>query len=72
MIDYNSILSDHVQKIKPSGIRKFFDIAEQFDDVISLSVGDPDFKTPWLVRREGMRTLEKGMTRDVYKRQGLS
>lgn len=63
MIDYNSILSDHVQKIKPSGIRKFFDIAEQFDDVISLSVGDPDFKTPWLVRREGMRTLEKGMTR---------
>lgn len=63
MIDYNSILSDHVQKIKPSGIRKFFDIAEQFDDVISLGVGDPDFKTPWLVRREGMRTLEKGLTR---------
>lgn len=63
MIDYNTVLSDHVQKIKPSGIRKFFDIAEQFDDVISLGVGDPDFKTPWLVRREGMRTLEKGLTR---------
>lgn len=63
MIDYSSVLSSRVREVEPSGIRKFFDIAEQFDDVISLSVGDPDFKTPWNIRREGMRTLERGFTR---------
>ena len=63
MIDYSTLMSRRVQEVKPSGIRKFFDIAEQMDDVISLGVGDPDFKTPWLIRHRGIETLERGMTR---------
>ncbi len=63
MIDYNKILSRKVTDIKPSGIRKFFDIAEQMEDVISLGVGEPDFPTPWHIRREGIRSLESGKTR---------
>ncbi len=63
MIDYSSILNNRVSEIKPSGIRKFFDIAEQMDDVISLGVGEPDFPTPWHIRSEGIRSLEKGKTR---------
>ena len=62
MIDYQSILNDEVQKIKPSGIRRFFDIANEMDNVISLSIGEPDFTTPWHVRQEGIRTLEDGKT----------
>lgn len=63
MIDYSKILNRSVTEIKPSGIRKFFDIAEQMDDVISLGVGEPDFPTPWHIRSEGIRSLEKGRTR---------
>ena len=63
MINYNQILNKSVLGIKPSGIRKFFDIAEQMDDVISLGVGEPDFPTPWHIRSEGIRSLEKGKTR---------
>lgn len=63
MIDYNKVLNRSVTEIKPSGIRKFFDIAEQMDDVISLGVGEPDFPTPWHIRSEGIRSLEKGRTR---------
>ncbi len=63
MIDYSKILSDTVQNIKPSGIRKFFDIAATMDDVISLGVGEPDFQTPWSVRKAGITSLEKGKTR---------
>ena len=48
--------------IKPSGIRKFFDIASEMKDVISLGVGEPDFDTPWHVRDEGIYSLEKGRT----------
>lgn len=62
MIDYQSILNDEVLKIKPSGIRRFFDIANEMDNVISLSIGEPDFTTPWHVRQEGIRTLEDGKT----------
>ncbi|MBR4888261.1 MAG: aminotransferase class I/II-fold pyridoxal phosphate-dependent enzyme [Clostridia bacterium] len=51
-----------VQEIKPSGIRKYFDIASEMDDVISLSIGEPDFTTPWHIREEGIRSLEKGKT----------
>ena len=47
MIDYNKILNKRVVEMRPSGIRKFFDIAEQMSDVISLGVGEPDFPTPW-------------------------
>lgn len=63
MIDYTKKLNDTIQKVKPSGIRKFFDIANELDDVISLSVGEPDFYTPWHIREEGIYTLEKGRTR---------
>lgn len=63
MIDYSKILSDTVLGIKPSGIRKFFDIAATMDDVISLGVGEPDFQTPWSVRKAGITSLEKGKTK---------
>lgn len=62
MLDYNSILSDKVKEIKPSGIRKFFDLLETMPDVISLTVGQPDFVTPWHIREAGIESLEKGKT----------
>ena len=62
MINYDEILSQKVCDIKFSGIRKFFDIAATVKDVISLSVGEPDFKTPFAIRKEAIRTLEKGKT----------
>ena len=55
-------LSKKVVTIKPSGIRKFFDIASEMEDIISLGVGEPDFDTPWHVRDEGIYSLEKGRT----------
>lgn len=61
-MDYNKILSKKVTDIPFSGIRKFFDIAASYKDVISLSVGEPDFKTPWAIRKEAIKTLEKGKT----------
>ena len=60
MIDYSTVLNQKVQAIKPSGIRRFFDIANEMDNVISLSIGEPDFTTPWHVREEGIRSLEDG------------
>ena len=62
MIDYSTVLNQKVQAIKPSGIRRFFDIANEMDNVISLSIGEPDFTTPWHVREEGIRSLEDGKT----------
>ncbi len=62
MIDYQKYLNDRIKSVKPSGIRKFFDIANEMDDVISLSIGEPDFQTPWHIRDEGIKTLEKGKT----------
>ena len=70
MIDYSKILNSAVTEIKPSGIRKFFDIAEQMKDVISLGVGEPDFPTPWHIRSEAIHSLEKGKTR-YTSNQGL-
>ena len=55
-------LADKVTTIKPSGIRKFFDIVQEIDDAISLGVGEPDFDTPWHIRDEGIYSLEKGRT----------
>ncbi len=55
-------LSDKVIKMKPSGIRRFFDIVSEMPDAISLGVGEPDFDTPWNVREEGIYSLEKGRT----------
>ncbi len=63
MIDYGKILNKTVTEIKPSGIRKFFDIAATMDDVISLSVGEPDFPTPWAIRKAGIESLQKGKTK---------
>ena len=63
MIDYGKLLSRTVTEIKPSGIRKFFDIANSMEGVISLGVGEPDFRTPWQVRNAGIRSLERGATR---------
>lgn len=55
-------LSDTIVEIKPSGIRKFFDIVNEMEDAISLGVGEPDFDTPWHIRDEGIYSLEKGRT----------
>lgn len=55
-------LSDIVETIKPSGIRKFFDIVSEMKDAISLGVGEPDFDTPWHIRDEGIYALSKGKT----------
>ena len=64
MMDYDKILNPTVTRdIKPSGIRKFFDIAATMDDVISLGVGEPDFPTPWHIRRAGIKSLEGSKTR---------
>ena len=62
MLDYDKLLSRSAAALKPSGIRRFFDIAAEMDDVISLGVGEPDFKTPWEIRRAGIESLEKGHT----------
>ncbi len=63
MMDYSKILSPVVTDIQPSGIRKYFDIAESMDNVISLGVGEPDFPTPWEIRKAGILSLESGKTR---------
>ena len=55
-------LSERVKEIKPSGIRKFFDIVSEMPDAISLGVGEPDFETPWHIREEGIYSLEKART----------
>ena len=63
MIDYDKYLNKSLLNMKPSGIRKFFSIAEEMDNVISLGVGEPDFKTPWHIRQYGIDFLEMGKTR---------
>lgn len=61
-MNYEKLVNRTLAEMKPSGIRKFFDIAAEMEDVISLSVGEPDFATPWHIRQEGIKTLEKGHT----------
>ena len=68
MMDYAKLLSPVVQEVKPSGIRKFFDIANTMEDVISLGVGEPDFPTPWEIRKAGILSLEAGKTRYTANR----
>ncbi len=88
MIDYDKILSSRVKDMKPSGIRKFFDIAGKMKDVISLGVGEPDFSTPWAIRKAAIETLERrqivygpnrgldklltAISENLMKKQGLS
>lgn len=55
-------IADQVENLKPSGIRKFFDIVNEMEDAISLGVGEPDFDTPWHIRDEGIYSLQKGKT----------
>lgn len=63
MINYDKILSTKAKELKPSGIRKFFDLANEMEGVISLGVGEPDFKTPWSIREAAIKSLERGKTR---------
>ena len=63
MMDYKQILSQRIQEVPPSGIRKYFDIMAEMDDAISLGVGEPDFQTPWHIRDAGIYSLEKGFTK---------
>lgn len=67
-MDYEALLSPVVREMKPSGIRKFFDIAGSMKDVISLGVGEPDFPTPWEIRKAGILSLEAGKTRYTANR----
>lgn len=62
MINYDEFLNHELANVKPSGIRRFFDIASEIDNVISLSIGEPDFSTPWHIREAGIASLEKGKT----------
>ena len=87
MMNFGDIISKEVLDLKPSGIRKFFDIANSMEGVISLGVGEPDFRTPWQIRNAGIRALESGstkytsnrgldelraeLTRYVYKKTGV-
>ena len=67
-MDYEKILSPVVTAVPPSGIRKYFDIAESMQGVISLGVGEPDFPTPWEIRKAGILSLESGKTRYTANR----
>jgi len=67
-MDYQKILSPVVTAVAPSGIRKYFDIAESMQGVISLGVGEPDFPTPWEIRKAGILSLESGKTRYTANR----
>lgn len=62
MIDYNTKLSSRAVSLKPSGIRKFFDLLDEMKDVIALTVGQPDFVTPWHIREKAIESLENGKT----------
>lgn len=62
MIDHNNMLSDTLKDIKPSGIRKFFDLLADMGDVTALTVGQPDFVTPWHIREAAIQSLERGQT----------
>ena len=62
MVNYEQILSARVKEVQPSGIRRFFELAAKMPHAISLGVGEPDFETPWQIRRAGIQSLEKGQT----------
>lgn len=61
-MNYDKYINNRILSIPPSGIRRFFDIANEMENVISLSIGEPDFKTPWHIRDTGIKSLEKGKT----------
>ncbi len=61
-MDYEKIIPEKISSLKPSGIRKFFDIVSTMKDTVSLTIGEPDFVTPWHIRAAGIESLEKGKT----------
>ena len=61
-MNYNSLFSEKAVSLKPSGIRRFFNLAAEMEDVISLGTGEPDFKTPWIIRKAGIDSLDRGRT----------
>lgn len=61
-MNYDQLLNPVARDLKPSGIRKFFDLAGSMDNVVSLSIGEPDFKTPWHIREAGIQNLNEGRT----------
>lgn len=61
-MNYSDILSRNIVELPKSGIRKFFDLLENMKDVVSLTVGQPDFVTPWHIREAGIESLEQGKT----------
>ena len=63
LMNYDTLLSERIKDVKPSGIRRFFDILEEMKDAISLGIGEPDFVTPWHIRDAGIYSLEKGFTK---------
>ncbi len=63
MMDYESLMSENVRTLKPSGIRRFFDILDTMQGAISLGIGEPDFVTPWHIREAGVYSLEQGYTK---------
>ncbi len=68
MIEYSRFLNPEIVALQPSGIRRFFDIAESMEDVISLGVGEPDFATPWHIRQAGIKSIEDRKTRYTANR----
>ncbi len=62
-MEFRELIAEKVTALKPSGIRKFFDLLETMEDAISLGVGEPDFPTPWHIRDAGVYSLEKGFTK---------
>ena len=62
MMDYSSLVSSTLKGIKPSGIRKFFDMLADMKDVTALTVGQPDFVTPWHIREAAIKSIEDGAT----------
>ena len=61
-MDYGALINPAVAAIPPSGIRRFFDLTATMGDVVSLTIGEPDFSTPWHIRQAAIDTLEKGKT----------
>ncbi|MBQ6263559.1 MAG: aminotransferase class I/II-fold pyridoxal phosphate-dependent enzyme [Clostridia bacterium] len=61
-MDYDKVIPEKISSLKPSGIRKFFDIVSTMKDTVSLTIGEPDFVTPWHIRAAGIESLEKGKT----------
>ena len=71
-MNYEALISPRAAHMRPSGIRKFFDIAAEMEDCISLGVGEPDFKTPWPIRDAGIRSLERGRIKIENTKHPLS